>query len=121
MSGLAAIRQELAQALDTPEAPALHYLAETINPPAIVLVPAEDYVTPGDVFGSWELAYTILLIAEGASTEEAADNLDNMIDQALTNLADWTIKGVAQPHTVTINGNPGYLASAISVTTHITT
>lgn len=117
MSGLAAARDSLAALLagititapqgdPDPSSPVsvLTYVPEAIQPPVVVLQPAEDYVTSGEedaTFAPTEYVVTeeVWLLVDLVDNQAAARELDEILESVLLAITPsvWWVKSIGQP------------------------
>lgn len=99
---LSAARAELAAALAVTGYPSTSYVPEQAEPPLLVVVPAEDYVTvDGTTYDVTDFlaSVDVFVLADYRSNEQAANTLDTMLTLVLPALLDsgWTLSGSGAP------------------------
>lgn len=100
---------------------ALEYTGK-ILPPSAYVIPDDTYleVRPGDGFGKTNVAIQVLLVGAKATTEAAAERMDEMIVTAFEVLnEEFDVTSVAAPRSVVI-GNEEFIASVITLEVQIT-
>lgn len=118
MSTLAQVRASLADVLSGAGVPLSTFLPERIDPPLIVMVPADPYVAAGDTFGSFTVKFTlVLLVAKGTNETETStlDELVNKVVDVVTESTDFGIDLVGQPAYMQLTGT--FFSCAIDVDT----
>lgn len=90
----------------------------TINPPCGYIAPplSSTWVTRGPNFAEHTVALDLTLFVEHDDPEVSLLALEDMVQYALFNLADWTLTGVEPPGPMTVSGDdsgPEYLGSVI--------
>lgn len=111
---LTEMRTQVVTDLETAGINAIEYVKETILPPVAVVVPADPYIEPGDVFGMHVVFLHVLLIGGKGTSNTAAKNIDSMIEDVISALDDWDLTEVTQPGEVTLKGNQ-YLGAVINI------
>jgi hypothetical protein len=73
-----------------------------------------EYVTSGPNFGEWTALVDVVILAEHAPADEALASLEDLLETALINTADWRLRYCEPigPITVTEEGSP-YLGVVI--------
>lgn len=100
MTTLREIRAALTTALAPVGAPVLGDLPARFTPPIAVLVPGSPYVESGELFGSYKVRHTVVLIVGGGSTVAASERLDGLIAQALAAVVEsdgFYLESIDQP------------------------
>ncbi len=99
MSIFTTTRNDLAAALAPATTGIVHTSVPTnLDPPCLVLEPADPWVSDGDTFGSIAVAMHVYVLVEVNENDVAADDLDTAIEAVLTNLPDsWALTGASQP------------------------
>lgn len=125
MNTLTAHRARLVEVLSAADINAVAYLQERPNPPVALVVPGSPYLTGGPQFGTFKVAYSVLLITRTAVNEVSTAELDQMIATsvvALSNASDVDVAQADAPAQMNVNGAV-YLTSIIdvTVTSHIDT
>lgn len=122
MSVFSEQRQQIAEAVGTPEVPAFSTLPSRFAPPAIFVGPGDPYITrEGMTFGGEQVRHQVTVVTAAGVNEQRADELDALIVNtldALYVLEDFDVGEVGRPGQVSIGGQ-SYLAAAIDVTTQI--
>lgn len=114
---LYSLRTDVATALNAAGVKAIDYVAETITPPVVVVVPGDPYLTEPQgttPFGHYEVSISLLLVAAKGTNKAAATALDSMIEQVVGALDGWDLTAVSQPGQVNLNGST-YLGAVISI------
>lgn len=105
----------LALDLATSAVPCLDHVPEAIEPPLIILQPADPYLDANaTTFGEFSLNLEAWLTVELIDNETAADELDTLLDHLLGHLPEpWGIDQVGQPGPI---HTADWLAHGIRVT-----
>ncbi len=84
--------------------------------PAVIVVPAPQWVTEGQTFGAEVVAHTDVLIVAGKATNTSAlEALSELVCRVLiASKGDHALEAVDQPAVVTVTGND-YLATRIQL------
>lgn len=92
---------DLAEDLSTNGVVCLDHVPESIEPPMIMLQPAEDYLSGDDVVigrDEYALALEAWVAVELVDNQTAATELDDLLEHLLTHLpSPWGIDRVGQP------------------------
>lgn len=83
---LATVRAALEAALEETEIPVFAYLPNSFGPPAIVILPADSFITSGDTFGNWNARFEVFIYAEDGDNEHISTAMDNTIIDVLNAL-----------------------------------
>lgn len=117
---LVAKRAELRDALTAAGMFAFSTLPENADPPMAYVAPGDPYVSAeGASFGAVIAHHQVVLVAGPGVNEVRADELDEMVETALTAVADLVgTFEVDRPGSIDINGQ-AYIAVAIFTQTEI--
>lgn len=76
------------------------------TPPVAFVIPPQGtpYVTTGPTFGTYTVAFDIVLVTGRSGARDALAQLEAFLERVLANTADWRLSGVDSPSIVTING-----------------
>ena len=89
--------------------------------PLAFIAPGDPYITTeGAAFGSEIVNFDIVLVPKAGITEERANELDDLILQALDAVfaADFDTTRVERPGSITLNGSD-YVAAVVTASTQI--
>ncbi len=89
---------------------------DTLDPPCAFVAPplADTYVLPGPNFTEFTVAIDLIILVGHDDADASLAALDELIQLALVNTADWTLLGVDAPSPATVaEGGAEYLATAI--------
>lgn len=76
----------------------LDHVPEELVPPCIVLTGDEDYLLEGDDFSeSWLMRLEAFLLVELTGNEQAAEDLDQLLTEALPQLGLWSLNAMSKP------------------------
>jgi hypothetical protein len=120
MGAVAASRAELVTSLDGLDAKVTDHVPERLSLPAAMIVHGSPLLEAGDTFGSKLVRFEVWVISRLAANARMTEDLDILIEATVEAVAfdGWTIERVEQPFAYNANG-ASYLASTISVSTHI--
>ncbi len=125
---LAALRADLAHAIDSPEWDTHRFVPDVIEPPCVIVQPGDPYLTPVDsettYAGPTEHEVTVQLWALSPldGGEDAIDAIDAMTEYVLARIPEgWWLdeSGVGQPDAARI-GDALFYGLAITCHTYIT-
>lgn len=119
MNTLQALRGELAQTLESAGAhamPVTDHLPDRIVPPAAFLVGGSPYLEGGDVYGTFIVRHTVLIVVPSGPNESTTDALDELITASVVALdeAGWAIERVDQPVMLS-HGNAYFMSVHVDV------
>lgn len=116
---LTGAREQLATLLTAGGLKALDHLPNRFTPPVALVTAGSPWVSNGETFGTFELRYTVTLVAPPSVNDVTTDALDALVADALVALheaPDWGVDRVDEPHMLVANGAE-YLAASLSVVT----
>lgn len=126
MSDLLAARTALADALEGDEWFTHKSPPESIDPPCLVVQPAENYLQADDdaqTFGGptlYLVTVEVYAISDLASSEDAVDTLDVMQEHVVSHLPPgWWLQSTGQPDTLN-NGDWQAYGNRLTVQTQLT-
>lgn len=91
-------RAELADTLRVSGYPVHDHVPDQIEPPCIVIAPADGYVGGGQTFTEVTVQLDVwCLVPLGGDNEVTANDLDRLLTQAMNNLDDWMPTACGQP------------------------
>lgn len=93
------------------------FTPERSTPPMGIIVPAGDWVMPGDVFGAYRVGFDVTLIVANAANETMITALDDLVDDTLVAISDaasFYASQVGAPSMIDISG-ADYLSTTITV------
>jgi hypothetical protein len=93
------------------------FTPERAAPPMAILTPSGDWVTSGDVFGSFRIGFDVNLIVQNAANETMITALDTLVDEtveAITEATGFYASQVGNPTYIDISGTD-YLSATITV------
>lgn len=117
---LTADRAAIAAELTAGGVRAFEYVDTVVEPPCAVVVPGQPFLdVPGpsrtDVgFGCMLETIDVLVLAQRDVNRESAQQMDDLIVDALTALTDRDVVRVSRPDVVTLNGVK-YLGSVLTI------
>lgn len=113
---LTALRTELADALADVAARVYTFIPENVHAPAVLISPADPYVTTeGEPFGHYRAAYTLTVIGTPGTNEKTTAALDELIVAVIDAVAgEFAVGSVAQPVAYQAN-NVLHLAADLTV------
>lgn len=116
MVNLDAVRAGAKTVLEAAGLNALDYVAERINPPVVLVVPGDPYMTrEGAPFGHVLVNLNVLVIGPKGTAHAEAEALDDLIVRTFSALEDeYDLTEVTPPGQVTLGGHT-YLGAAITV------
>lgn len=120
MSVLKDVREEVAQLLSAISGQrAYPYLPESVAVPAWTVVDGDNYLSPGDTFGSLTVRHDVLFYTSNAANSVGTAALDEELEGAVVALvnAGWDIESV-QIEALRANGSE-YLGAAFTITKNI--
>jgi hypothetical protein len=98
--------------------------APDLQVPCMFVAPplSGSYVTPGPNFGSgFTVRVDVVMLVEHASAEASLAALEELIEAALINTADWALEGVDAPApTAVTDGGGEYLAAVLHLSKSVT-
>jgi hypothetical protein len=111
---LASEREYLAGVL-APLGTAHEYLPERLNPPCLILTPADPYVTSGKTFGTATVHFDITFVAKVAPAATTAPVLDKTLDGLVAALlaAGYSVEEIGAPFVLNAN-NAQYPAVTVT-------
>lgn len=112
---IAEARAALATALEDGGLRVFEYIPERAEPPMAILLPAGDWVTGGDTFGSFRVGFDVMLMVRPAASETESSALDDLVDETLTAIsgaAGFYASNVSAP---TRESEADYLSTTITV------
>lgn len=89
---------------------------DVLSPPCGFITPplTAEYVRQGPMFGEYTISMDLVLMVEHSDAAAALLALEDLVENALRNTADWTLTSVDAPGpTTAIEGGADYLASVI--------
>lgn len=102
-------KTSLAESLEDAGWPVKTYVPTNVQPPLVIMVPAEPYIEDADTFGGDTLTVNLdvyVLPKVGANSRESAD-LDRMLEALIPRFGDWAIE-VGRPELYTLQQNLYY-------------
>lgn len=101
---LAALRQEIADYLETATANVYWYVPEVVMPPAVILVPAEPYVEQIVISRNrYRVTFDVTFAVAMQDNQAALNNLETLIFDALAATpTGWEIGTVSRPQVVNL-------------------
>lgn len=118
---LKALRDELAAALAPSDLayPAHPAVPDAIEPPCLVIQPADDYLSDAQTFGEpYSVALDVFCFVPLQSNGQAADDLDAMVAHVATHLpGGWGLDKVGRPGPFAV-GEHVFHALPITVSTY---
>lgn len=114
-------RAELAGQLTAAGFRAADHIPDRITPPMALVLPADEYLTPGDVFdgSEWVLGLVVVLLAEPGDNRSTTEALDRMLTGAIGATAGgWDVQPIKRPYIATV-GAANYLAADIELSTTV--
>lgn len=87
---------------------------ETFTPPALVVVEADPFITPGNRLGTYKANFEVFLFVRDGSNKVMTESLDDLVVGCLNALRTpasgdgWNIGDIAQPELVAIGGSQFY-------------
>lgn len=114
---LQTIRADLVEAVEAAGYKVHAYGTPKLVPPCVVVDESDDYLSEGDLLKRSEMkvSYDLWLFVKNAQTKEATIAMDNMIENVVFNLGDWTLTGT-QAHVLTEIGGTTQYVSKLSIT-----
>jgi hypothetical protein len=98
----------------------LDYIPERIVPPIVIINNRTPYLTPSRLGTEYLLNLELVLVASTATNKQAAENLDQAIENALKAMPRYArVLQVNEPYEMQTN-NASYLTASISVELEIT-
>lgn len=123
MSIASTVRANLASAFSSLSANVYSYVPETVNPPAIIIVPNSPYMEPNLINDSAikvKLNFAITVGVAYLSNPASLDNLETLILDVLAAMpANYVVGDIERP-TVTQVGASTLLVSDINISTYYT-
>lgn len=116
MSDLVDLRKTIRDELSAAGIEAHTPMPGRLNPPTAMVQPGDPYVAPGDTYGSLEIRHEVWLFVRPGDNSRQADELDELIETALTVLISHGTTQVSKPFVYEAN-NASYLATRALVTT----
>lgn len=85
-----------------PEATVYNHVPEEIVAPAVVVTPAEDYLTESDSFapGEYVMALEVHVLVDLVDNEAAAEELDQLLAGVLARIGLWSLNHTSKPQPV---------------------
>jgi hypothetical protein len=117
MSAFGDLRAALAAELTPPMGVDVHPAwPDVLQPPCAFLAPplADDYAKRGPNFGEHTIALDLVILVDHGEAAAALTALEELIEAALVNTADWALTGVESPAPTTVTESGAeYLACVI--------
>ncbi|MBB1482496.1 hypothetical protein H5392_01315 [Tessaracoccus sp. MC1865] len=116
MNTMRSLRASIKTALGDAGLPVEDHLPERISPPLVMLAAGSPYVEAGDTYGSFNIRFTVVLVAAQGPNEVATSALDEHVTAALVALDNRgiAVERVDQP-TMLAHGNTHFLSTTIDV------
>lgn len=116
MNTFSALRASLVA--DLPDLTVYPAWPEAMNPPCGYVSPpiANAWISGGPSFGEHTIAMDLTLFVAHGDPDASLLELEDMVQYAVLNLANWTLTGVEPPGPMTVSGDdngPDYLGSVI--------
>lgn len=74
------------------------HVPDSIEPPCLVIAPADGYVSGGQTFGEQLVQLDVWVLVElGGDNEATTDNLDDLIETVVGSLGEWIQTASGQP------------------------
>lgn len=114
-------RQAVVAAVDGLGAQTFDHLPSRLSPPSVIVLPAEPYVTPGDVATTcqpYDVRHAVSLIVPPGSSDRISQQLDDLLDEVLAALtaAGIGIEQVSGFYEFEQQGASTFLACEITTT-----
>lgn len=119
MSTLGQLRGDVADLVaDATSLKAFDYLPARLAVPCAVVMPGAPYLVGGELYGSYDITFTIELIMGTAANSVTQSGLDTQIENTIKALKGdgYSLVSVSQPYAMEAN-NATYLAVTIQTTT----
>lgn len=93
------------------------FVPDRITPPLAIIAPSGDWVTGGDTFGMFRIAFDVTLVTQTASNAKVTDELDQMVDDAIaavTTATGFYCGSVGSPSYLSVQ-NAEFLSASMTV------
>lgn len=114
---ITAARSALAALIEGAGITCMEFIPERITPPIAVMEPTSEWIASGEAFGEFRIGFDVTLVTQTASNRISTDNLDQMVEDVLTAVADtagFYSTSVSAPAVLAVN-NAEYLSVAVTI------
>ncbi len=114
---ITAARSALSALIEGAGVTCMEFIPERITPPIAVMEPTSEWIATGEAYGEWRIGFDVTLVTQTASNRMATDNLDQMVEDVLTAVADapgFYAGSVSAPAGLAVN-NAEYLSVALTI------
>lgn len=102
---LRAVRNEASFLLTAAGVTTYEFVPPRAVPPAAVIEAGSPYMEQGETFTDFLVRINVVLLASTATNEEATNELDQLLCDAIDALETFDVEAVDQPSTFDMNGN----------------